>query len=261
MSIAIRTGSGPIIHRLLHHYTETHGTFIRPIIMYIFSIIALIKTQAYIENLFNSSLIKARQLIGSNGSCRRCPWDEDGSRPSPSHGDLSSTVLYSTVISLKRDWRARSVFWNEVFCSGNNRLVLLSIGERFANRQQSKFCSQLSSFAFCITIGISGITTAIFLVHFRTEYNKYRYSYQWTGPNGPNHNIKWSWRSFRIWFCFWWSYNITNFRRICCALNFLFKYYLYEDDLYFQRKTYLSTESYKNLQRRNTHTNIWFCLS
>ena len=36
MSIAIRTGSGPIIHRLLHHYTETHGTFIRPIIMYIF---------------------------------------------------------------------------------------------------------------------------------------------------------------------------------------------------------------------------------
>ena len=73
MSIAIRTGSGPIIHRLLHHYTETHGTFIRPIIMYIFSIIALIKTQAYIENLFNSSLIKARQLIGSNGSSRRCP--------------------------------------------------------------------------------------------------------------------------------------------------------------------------------------------
>ena len=101
MSIAIRTGSGPIIHRLLHHYTETHGTFIRPIIMYIFSIIALIKTQAYIGNLFNSSLIKARQLIGSNGSSRRCPWDEDGSRPSPSHGDLSSTVLYSTVISLK----------------------------------------------------------------------------------------------------------------------------------------------------------------
>ena len=73
MSIAIRTGSGPIIHRLLHHYTETHGTFIRPIIMYIFSIIALIKTQAYIENLFNSSLIKARQLIGSNGSSYRSP--------------------------------------------------------------------------------------------------------------------------------------------------------------------------------------------
>ena len=78
MSIAIRTGSGPIIHRLLHHYTETHGTFIRPIIMYIFSIIALIKTQAYIEHLFNSSLIKARQLIGSNGSINlRSPWDEN----------------------------------------------------------------------------------------------------------------------------------------------------------------------------------------